>query len=893
LYDLDSLNQKVFTWQTALSLALGSELAYQPKNSVEFVATRNWGLEGCTFLDRNDTQCFVAHTNSAIYVAFRGTESLNDWLADLDVRPISKPYGHVHRGFAAAYDQVASQLVATIDALQASGKVLHLTGHSLGAAVAAIAACELHGRYPIAGIYTFGQPRLGDRTTVAFFEQNYPHSFHRFVFDDDIVPRVPPGFRHVGKLYHFDANGILKESGLEATGTTSEPPELTPDGFELLKQTAKTIRAESRLAPEPTLESVQDRADRSLEGLLPSVSDHRMSRYLFAVRNQIPRQRGAASEVAALEAVEFSRRGGLESVPVDQRYPVQVRARDRDWAPPPGVVVNSKIGPIFSIQATLADIAQMESDLGVALLNVAREMDLPSVKEVATSVRFVGAEAIRGGTFVAKEAGDNAIVALIDSGVDVLHEAFLDGKGKTRIEAIWVQNDASGNTPHETDANIYMQKYGTLYLHAEIQAFIDNPATTPGLLRDPGPTAAIDYGHGTHVASIAAGRAAGTFGGGMAPEARIVVVVPHMKTTPPDPPSLGYSNSHQDALAFLMAFKRSRGLPMAVNVSLGMNAGAHDGMSTLEKAFDSISMKGKEEGFVIVKSAGNERGYSGHARVQAAAGGSVDVEWHSRDVDRTEDYLEFWYSTDDELKFTLVDPAGNRSPTITHSSPHGSFSSAGNNIYLDLTVHHPDNDDNLLVVRVMKESKRIQQKTWHLVIEGVSLGTANGTVDAWMERSDARPIAFTVGVEEDMTLSIPGTADTVISVAASGTSNPMTLTSRSSYGPTRKNGPKPDLNAPGEEIFAARSNSVDHQAVIALSGSSMAAPHVTGAMALVLSARHKVGQVDHSKRQFNAINLAGLVKRTCENYNKLHHKGYGYGRLNALRFFDEAERWDD
>jgi endonuclease G len=890
VYDLDSLNQNFFTWQTALSLALASDLAYQPKQSVESVATRNWGLAGCTFLDHNDTQCFVAHTSSAIYVAFRGTESLNDWLADLDVLSVSKPYGHVHRGFSIAYDQVAPQLVATIDALQPAGKVMHLTGHSLGAALAAIATCELHGRYSIAGIYTFGQPRLGDRTTVTFFEQNYPQSFHRFVFDDDIVPRVPPGYRHVGRLYHFDANGILQTSGLEAAGTTTEPPELTPAEFAALKETAKAIQTESRVRPEAALESAVVQADRSLEGLLPSISDHRMSRYLFAIRNQIPRPREAVSEVAAIEAVELSSGGGLESVRAEERYPVQVRARDLEWAPPSGVILNSKIGPIFSLQATKGAIAAMENDERVASLNVAREMDLPSVEECATSVPFVGGDAVHAGIGVAKEAGDQAIVALIDSGIDVLHEAFLDDNSKTRIEAIWVQSDGSGKAPHQIEPTLYMQKYGTVYLAAEIQAFVDNPATTPGILRDPGPTAAIDYGHGTHVASIAAGRAVGTFGGGMAPGARLVVVVPHMKTTPPDPPSLGYSNSHQDALDFLMAFKRSRKLPMAVNVSLGMNAGAHDGMSTLEKAFDSITLKGKEDGFVIVKSAGNERGYSGHARVQAAVGASVNIDWHSRDVDRTQDYLEFWYSTDDELKFTLIDPAGNGSSTITHSSRNASLSSAGNDIQLNLTVHHPDNDDNLLVVRIIKGQKRIQLGTWSVQIEGVSLGTANGTVDAWMERDDARPIAFRVGVEEDMTLSIPGTADTVISVAASRISTPLTLTSQSSYGPTRKNGPKPDLNAPGEKILAARSNSVDHQEVIALSGTSMAAPHVTGAMALVLSARHKTCLADPGKKQFNAINLAGLVKRTSENYSKLHNKAYGYGRLNALRFFKEAEQ---
>jgi hypothetical protein len=109
------------------------------------------------------------------------------------------------------------------------------------------------------------------------------------------------------------------------------------------------------------------------------------------------------------------------------------------------------------------------------------------------------------------------------------------------------------------------------------------------------------------------------------------------------------------------------------------------------------------------------------------------------------------------------------------------------------------------------------------------------------------------------------------------------------YGPTRKNGPKPDVNAPGEKVTAARSNSVDHQAVVTLSGTSMAAPHVTGAMALVLSARQKKCHSDPTKKLFNAINLAGMVKRSSVNYNKLHNKGYGYGRLNALQLFTEAD----
>ena len=150
-------------------------------------------------------------------------------------------------------------------------------------------------------------------------------------------------------------------------------------------------------------------------------------------------------------------------------------------------------------------------------------------------------------------------------------------------------------------------------------------------------------------------------------------------------------------------------------------------------------------------------------------------------------------------------------------------------------MHHTDNDDHLLVVRVIPVQNPIQVGTWTLEVLGVSMGSGRGNVDGWVERNDDRPVVFTVGNHDDMTLSIPGTADTVISVSASNTSNPASLTINSSFGPTRKNGPKPDVNAPGDQIAAARSNSVDHQEVITLSGTSMAAPHVTGAMVLALS----------------------------------------------------------
>lgn len=895
MFDLNSLVTKHFNWKTALSLALASDLAYQRSDAVQNVAKRNWHLDHCAFFDVGSTQCFLASTDSAIVISFRGTESLNDWLANLNVWGIDTSYGRVHRGFLKAFELVRTALLEKARPLRPAQKVVHLTGHSLGGALATIAACTLRDEFPTARVYTFGQPRVGDATTAQFIKDHYADDFYRFVFDDDIVPRVPPGYVHVGRLFHFDANGFLQKSAVEGGDGSTEPPPLTLLEFEHLKHTAQAIEVESWAAAALGMEESQDElADRSLEGIFPSVRDHRMSRYIFAIRNQLARsdlrpvnESEMDEALNAFEAVAPRREVGL----VDT-YPVQVRVRDLGWSPPLGVIVNSQVGPIYSLLANRQAIRQMTHDKMIFSLNLSREIDPRPVAECAVSVPFVHADAIHSGNL--NEKGDCAIVGLIDTGIDILHEAFLDDQGNSRIEAVWVQKDTSGLSPMKTDPKTFSQNYGTLYTHQQIQKFVNDDLvnkknTTPSLLRDPGRLPGGEGGHGTHVASIAAGRAVGTFGGGMAPEARIVVVVPYLKTSPGNAPSLGYSNSHQDALAFLQTFHQHRGLPMAVNVSLGMNAGAHDGTSDSEKVFDSITQNGKIEGFVVVKSAGNERGHSGHTQVQASVGVITEIKWDSAMTQRDNDYLEFWYHADDELKFTLIPPSKQRSPQITHTKTSATFHDAGNDVHLRLTLHVSDNDDNRLVVEIIPVGAAIQVGIWTLEIEGVAFGPANGRVDGWVERNDDRPVLFMTDRNDDITLSIPGTADTVVCVAASNTSNPLRLYTNSSYGPTRSNGPKPDVNAPGEEITAARSNSVDHQAVVTKTGTSMAAPHVTGAMALVLSARHKKVLADGTKKQFNATNLAGMLRRSANHYNKLHNKGTGFGSLNALNFFKEAD----
>ena len=123
--------------------------------------------------------------------------------------------------------------------------------------------------------------------------------------------------------------GSLTRIGVRkaAVGST-EQPELTVEEFERLQATARTIELLTE-AVAPGTEAADQLADRSLEGIFPSVSDHRMSRYLFGIRNQMPPPRVHLNESAVFEALKSFKPAGFEAVRgPDEKYPVQLRVRE-------------------------------------------------------------------------------------------------------------------------------------------------------------------------------------------------------------------------------------------------------------------------------------------------------------------------------------------------------------------------------------------------------------------------------------------------------------------------------------------------------------------------------------------------------------------------------------
>ena len=198
----------------ALSFCLASRLAYA-KNSRGRIARKQikdqiaaWGFTDVEAFEivrghDIDTQGFIALNDDHILAAFRGTESLPDWLTNLQAVKDPGPWQNpeVHEGFQDACLASALKIGETIGRLR-EGQKVWVTGHSLGGALAVLlAASMLESGLPVHGLYTFGAPRVGDRSFADRLNGELKGAAHwRVVNEGDLVPHVPleAFFSHAG-----------------------------------------------------------------------------------------------------------------------------------------------------------------------------------------------------------------------------------------------------------------------------------------------------------------------------------------------------------------------------------------------------------------------------------------------------------------------------------------------------------------------------------------------------------------------------------------------------------------------------------------------------------------------------------------------------------------------
>ena len=178
-----------FNRANALYLAHASDVAYLRTPAAE--AQERLGLRTVAFRNKvTRTRGFLGVCDTHAVLAFRGSDpvTLPNWITDAVVRLVEREeyVGRVHRGFSSALRRTWDQVEQVLEL--ADDKPLFLTGHSMGGALAVLTACRLAkmGRPPVA-TYTFGAPRVGDRS----FCTGYKLPTYRVVNRLDLVPELP------------------------------------------------------------------------------------------------------------------------------------------------------------------------------------------------------------------------------------------------------------------------------------------------------------------------------------------------------------------------------------------------------------------------------------------------------------------------------------------------------------------------------------------------------------------------------------------------------------------------------------------------------------------------------------------------------------------------------
>ena len=253
-FDRMSLRSVPFSWQNALSLAIASEFAYQKNTLVlETTAKSDWGFEGCQLFNVKETQGFIAWDDKVVLLSFRGTEkNFADWLGNLSVAAQDTPYGRIHSGFANAFQQAKSTVDSILNRIQAKQKQLWITGHSLGGALAVIAGAAYQRDHSIAGVYTYGQPKLAVSGITDIYHSKLDGRYNRFVNHEDVVPQVPPGYEHFGKLTWFNRHGQTG-NGSAAGLTSLVASSAEPQPAEMSKVQFDEMQARLKLLSEPAL----------------------------------------------------------------------------------------------------------------------------------------------------------------------------------------------------------------------------------------------------------------------------------------------------------------------------------------------------------------------------------------------------------------------------------------------------------------------------------------------------------------------------------------------------------------------------------------------------------------------------------------------------------------
>jgi phosphatidylserine/phosphatidylglycerophosphate/cardiolipin synthase-like enzyme len=489
--------------------------------------------------------------------------------------------------------------------------------------------------------------------------------------------------------------------------------------------------------------------------------------------------------------------------------------------------------------------------------------------------------------------GAGVVVGAVDWGLDIDHPNFKHPDGSTRLVALWDQRSPERRQPEAAPAGTgpagtapdslgpdslgpdslgpagtgldrtvpdrtvpdsaeldgtaaeppEPYGYGTVHSRQQIDRALqtDHPFRTLGY--HPADADRGTGAHGTHVMDIAAGNGS-TGPAGMAPGADLVFV--HLADRGTGGlANLGDSVRLLEAVDFIARTAGER--PWVVNLSMGRHGGPHDGTTLVELALDELLSAAP--GRFLAQSAGNYHRARTHATGTVGPGQRAVLRFVTDPADTTPNELEIWYAGGDEIAVSIDPPGTSGAPPVLLGDT-ADVVVAGQVVgRVYHRAHDPNNGDHHIDAFL---SPSAPAGEWRVTIEGRRVG--NGRFHAWLERDEAcrrcQARFVPADASPDHTTGTIANGHLPLVVGSYDDHSPRRPAGRtSSRGPTRDDRGKPDLAAPGVGVLAARSAPRGSERspglLVRKTGTSMAAPHVTGAVALCLEyAGHRLGAAE-------------------------------------------------
>lgn len=409
-------------------------------------------------------------------------------------------------------------------------------------------------------------------------------------------------------------------------------------------------------------------------------------------------------------------------------------------------------------------------------------------------------------------SGSGIIIGIVDTGIDYTKDVFRYEDNTSKILSIWDQT-IDGPRKHGL---YYGAEYSQEQINEALQA--ENPFSVV-------PTRDED-GHGTFLASVAAGRETASFIGA-APGADLVVV--KLRRTheffikelflPPEKPNYFQNTDIMLGMQYVLDIAKDVNKPVVFCIGLGSNDSGHDGYTLFE---DYISYLSQRPGIVVVNAAGNESNAKHHTDGRLFRTGSTDRIGIRVGESGTSFLVDIFSGAYDKISVGIVSPSGE----VVSRIPFNLETPTRENLLFDrtelqITYFRTTNSAVTIGFRGATEG------VWEIVLYGDSI--LDGTYHAWL------PISYQVSPEveflkpvPEFTIVYPGNSLRGITCGAYDPQN-NSLYVASSWGPTRLPRMAPDFVAPGvrvEGIYPTGPGT--------MTGTSVAAAITAGASAYLL-----------------------------------------------------------